>query len=604
MLPRALVRAMTSACPEDAVPCIAHPIPTATQARATITSSARRVPTNIIADRFVAFSEAFKSILALKRENATLSSRTVMSGGNVLRSKLEELDDTAGMSGLAQVQIKALDATSNFTVASSYARMFTTQYDKFLAYGADSRLQMIATLLGSINVDGHPAMKARIEALNGQVADYREAFGTIVENSEKIEALVQGLSKLSAEMMTAAASVKDGATQDQASIQEAAASLITDTERTVMALTIGAIALGILFATMVGRGISQPTIRLSAAMRKLADGDFDVVLPGLGRQDELGQMAHAVEQFKKRAVEKSEREAAENIGKVASEAAARRGEINRFAASFESTVGSIIANVSSSANQLESAAGLLARNAETTQNLSGVVAGASEDASNKVQSVAIATEELSTSVAEIGRQVQESHRIAEQAVGQAQQTDGRISRLSRAARQIGDVVKLITAIAEQTNLLALNATIEAARAGQAGRGFAVVASEVKSLANQTSKATEEISAHIAGMQEATDESVVAIKGISSTIDRMSEIASSIASAVEQQGIATQEIAATVQHVTRGTQDVATSITEVNRGATETGSASSEVLYSARMLSSESKRLHDELERFMANVRAA
>lgn len=558
-----------------------------------ITSAGRREPTSVIADRFAAFSEAFKTILALKRENAALSSKTVMSGGSILRSKLEELEDNASIANFEQARIKAQDASANFTIASSYARMFTTQYDRFLANGAMSRMQMIETLLGSIDASGHPAIKSRIEAVLKLVSDYKSTFDTIVDNSAKIEALVEGLSKLSDEMMAAAGAVKDGAAQDQASIQESAASLMFETKRMVLALTLGAIVLGILFASMIGRGISLPTMRLSAAMRKLAGGEFDVVLPGLGRGDELGQMAHAVEEFKRRAIEKA-----------AGEAAARRAELNRFAASFETAVGSIIANVSSSANQLESAAGLLARNAETTQNLSGVVAGASEDASNKVQSVAIATEELSTSVAEIGRQVQESHRIAEQAVSQAQQTDSRIAKLARAGREIGEVVKLITAIAEQTNLLALNATIEAARAGQAGRGFAVVASEVKSLANQTSKATEEISAHIAGMQDATDESVVAIKGISATIDRMSEIASSIASAVEQQGIATQEIAATVQHVTRGTQDVATSITEVNRGATETGSASSEVLYSARMLSSESKRLHDELERFMGNVRAA
>lgn len=574
------------------------------KARGQITSAARRDPTNVIADRFAAFSETFKTILALKRENAALSAKTVMAGGSVLRSRLEELEDTANIAGFEQARMKAQDSSANFTIAGSYARMFTTQFDRFLANGATSRLQMIETLLGSIDTTGYPAIKSRIEAALKLVAEYKAAFDTIVENSARIETLVEGLSRLSAEMMAAAAAVKDGAAQDQASIQESAASLIAETKRMVLALTLGAIILGVVFASMIGRGISQPTIRLSAAMRKLADGEFDVVLPGLGRRDELGQMAHAVEEFKRRAIEKSEREATENIGKAASEEAARRAELNRFAASFETTVGSIIANVSSSANQLESAAGLLARNAETTQNLSGVVAGASEDASNKVQSVAIATEELSTSVAEIGRQVQESHRIAEQAVSQAHQTDSRISKLARAGREIGEVVKLITAIAEQTNLLALNATIEAARAGQAGRGFAVVASEVKSLANQTSKATEEISAHIAGMQEATDESVVAIKGISATIDRMSEIASSIASAVEQQGIATQEIAATVQHVTRGTQDVASSITEVNRGATETGSASSEVLYSARMLSSESKRLHDELERFMGNVRAA
>jgi methyl-accepting chemotaxis protein len=163
---------------------------------------------------------------------------------------------------------------------------------------------------------------------------------------------------------------------------------------------------------------------------------------------------------------------------------------------------------------------------------------------------------------------------------------------------------LITAIAEQTNLLALNATIEAARAGDAGRGFAVVASEVKSLASQTAKATDEISNHIAGMQQATRESVAAIKEIGATIGQISNIASSIATAVEQQGAATQEIARNVQNVAEGTQEAVVNIVQVNRGATETGSASEEVLSSAKALSSESTRLRAELDRFMQNIRAA
>jgi methyl-accepting chemotaxis protein len=211
---------------------------------------------------------------------------------------------------------------------------------------------------------------------------------------------------------------------------------------------------------------------------------------------------------------------------------------------------------------------------------------------------------MTSSVNEISRQVQESSRIAGDAVRQARETDARINQLSQAAGRIGDVVKLITAIAEQTNLLALNATIEAARAGEAGRGFAVVASEVKSLASQTAKATDEISNHISGMQGATQESVAAIKEIGGTIGKISEIASTIASAAEEQSSATQEIARSVQNVAQGTQAASANVMQVNRGATETGSASEDVLSSARTLSSESTRLREELDRFMANIRAA
>jgi methyl-accepting chemotaxis protein len=315
-------------------------------------------------------------------------------------------------------------------------------------------------------------------------------------------------------------------------------------------------------------------------------------------------MAAAVEEFKQRAIARAEHDAAEreNHTRVASNA--RSAELHRFADNFEAAVGVIVTSVSSSASQLESAAVTLTRTVEAAQDLSGRVASASEEASSNVQSVAAATEELSASVNEIGRQVQESSRIAAEAVQQAEATDARIVKLSRAAQQIGDVVKLITAIAEQTNLLALNATIEAARAGQAGRGFAVVASEVKSLASQTARATDEIASHIVGMQEATQESVAAIKEIGQTIGQISKIAGTIATAIEHQGVATSEIAKNVQSAAGGTHEIAESIMEVNRGATETGVASGEVLNSAQTLAVESTRLRQELDSFMANIRAA
>ena len=232
------------------------------------------------------------------------------------------------------------------------------------------------------------------------------------------------------------------------------------------------------------------------------------------------------------------------------------------------------------------------------------VAAASEEASTNVQSVASATEELSSSISEIGRQMQQSARMATDAVGQARSTNDRVGELSKAAGRIGDVVELINTIAEQTNLLALNATIEAARAGEAGRGFAVVASEVKALAEQTSKATGEIGQQISGIQAAAEESVNAIKAISGTIEKLSEISSSIAAAVEEQGAATQEISRNVQQAARGTQQVSANITDVQRGAGETGTASSQVLSSAQSLSSDSGRLKREVGKFLNSVRAA
>ncbi len=225
--------------------------------------------------------------------------------------------------------------------------------------------------------------------------------------------------------------------------------------------------------------------------------------------------------------------------------------MNKMADDFEAAVGQIVETVSSASSQLEVSAGTLTATAERAQELTTTVAAASEEASTNVQSVASATEEMASSVTEISRQVQESARMANDAVDQARTTNDRVSELSKAATRIGDVVELINTIAGQTNLLALNATIEAARAGEAGRGFAVVASEVKALAEQTAKATGEIGQQIIGIQAATQESVNAIQAISGTIEKLSEISSTIAAAVEEQGAATQEISRNVQQAAHG-----------------------------------------------------
>jgi methyl-accepting chemotaxis protein len=355
---------------------------------------------------------------------------------------------------------------------------------------------------------------------------------------------------------------------------------------------------------IVIRRVTQPLTAMSKAMHELADGNFDVILPGLGRRDEIGDMAQAVESFKLKAVEKAHAETEQKDVEARAAAAQRKADMQKLADRFEAAIGNIVNTVSSASSDLEAAATTLTRTAENTEQLSTAVASASEEASANVQSVASATEEMTGSVNEISRQVQESSKIAREAVTQAERTDARIVELSQAAGRIGDVVKLITSVAEQTNLLALNATIEAARAGQAGKGFAVVASEVKQLASQTAKATEEISAQIASMQHATQDSVVAIKEISGTIGRISEIASTIAATVEQQGVATQEIARNVQQAAQGTSQVAANIGDVSRGAAETGSGSAQVLASAQSLSAEGNKLKTEVDRFLGTVRAA
>ncbi len=389
----------------------------------------------------------------------------------------------------------------------------------------------------------------------------------------------------------------DGATKSAAATY-AAARLAT-----FVFIAIGAaIAIGAMVFVLIG--VARPLLALVAGMKRLGEGDFAVVLPGLGRKDEIGAMAGAVEQFKVKAEERARHEAEAKAEQDRAAAVQRKADMVKLANEFESAVGEIVQTVSSASTELEASATTLTKTAENSQHLATTVAAASEEASTNVQSVATATEELTASVGEIGRQVQESNRISSEAVEQARMTDERMAKLSQAASRIGDVTRLITTIAEQTNLLALNATIEAARAGEAGKGFAVVAQEVKQLAAQTAKATSEISTQIAEMQSATQESVAAIKEIGGTIGRISEIATTIASAIEEQGAATQEITRNVQQAASGTTQVASNIASVSRGAAETGSASSQVLSSAQSLANESNRLKLEMGKFLATVRAA
>jgi len=373
---------------------------------------------------------------------------------------------------------------------------------------------------------------------------------------------------------------------------------------TMMVASAVGLLLGLMLAIGFAYSLSRPITRLAKSMLELADGNFEVVLPGLGRKDEVGLVSRAVERFKVVAEQRARDEAETKTAEDHILAERRKADMNRIADGFEAVVWDIVRTVSATSIELESSAGELTGTAERGKHLASTVAKASEQASSNVQSVASSAEQLSSSVNVISRQVQESARMAGAAVDQARGTTERVSELSRAATRIGDVVELINTIAGQTNLLALNATIEAARAGEAGRGFAVVASEVKALAEQTAKATGEIGLQISGIQLATQESVNAIKDISGTIEKLSEVSSAIAAAVEEQGAATLGISRNVQHASNGTRQVSSNITAVERGASETGAASSKVLSAAQLLSSDSQRLKREVERFLSTVRAA
>lgn len=546
-------------------------------------------------EAYRAYTDAFNKVLALRSE--------ISRSGTVMEDQSRAIKSI-----LADAKVSPGDADeiggalNRFEVVDLLATAELKRHDDALAQAAAQRLETIKRLVDRGALRSMDAIGEK--ALADRLAFYGESVARVVASAQEIDRLVESMWKLRHGLSGAASSHKRVALAEQAEAEKKTSEQIASGQSVEVALALASIAIGLVLSFAVGRGIARPVIAMCAAMTELARGRHEIVLPGLGRRDEVGKMAGAVEMFKRQAIERTEREAAEIEERNRSAAELRRSELTRFAGTFETAVGDIVNDISSSARQLEAAASALSRNAEATGDLTTAVAGASREAVGSIRSVAAAAEELSLSINEIRSQVRNSNDISESAVQQARDTDVRIAALSEASHRIGDVVKLITAVAEQINLLALNATIEAARAGDAGRGFAVVASEVKSLASQTARATEEIGAHIQGMQQATGESIAAIRTIAGTIGEISSISGSIATAVDQQTATTQEIARSAQHAASGTGQVSTNLEQVNREATETGAAASAVLQSARGLTEASQRLRVELDGFMANVAAA
>ncbi len=379
-----------------------------------------------------------------------------------------------------------------------------------------------------------------------------------------------------------------------------------DTKGTVLRLVLAVASVLGLIASAVGfslaRSITRPINSMTTIMRTLADGDRTVEIVGTDRADEVGHMAKAVQVFKENMIRNEQLQAEQDAERKVKEERAER--ITGLTDGFDATAREVLQMVSSAATELQHTAESMSATAEETTHQATAVSSASTQASANVQTVATAAEEMSASIGEIGRQVGQSAKIAAQAVDDARKTNEAVQGLDEAAQKIGEVVTLINDIAGQTNLLALNATIEAARAGEAGKGFAVVASEVKNLANQTARATEEISTQIVAVQDETRGTVNAIEAIMSVIGEISDIATTIASAVEQQGVSTQEIARNVQEAARGTQEVNDNIGGVTTAAANTGAASNQVLESAQQLSTQAEGLRNEVERFLNDVRAA
>ncbi|WP_428377047.1 methyl-accepting chemotaxis protein [Lichenicoccus sp.] len=371
-------------------------------------------------------------------------------------------------------------------------------------------------------------------------------------------------------------------------------------------LSVGGIALVLLLSVLTAftliRHISRPIAAMTTAMRRLADRDGSTEVPSLGRGDEIGGMAGAVQVFKDNMIRADA--AASELERARQTVAQRTARIEGLVGNFERQIGGTVAALAAASTEMEATARSMSGNAQQTGQQATTVAEAAQSSDAGVQTVAAAAEELASSITEINRQVSASASLTGKVVQSVRQTDSTVRTLAESAARIGQVVELINNIASQTNLLALNATIEAARAGDAGKGFAVVASEVKSLAQQTARATGDIGAQIAEVQQATHHAVEAIKEIAILIEEVGAITTSIAAAVEEQGAATGEIARNVQQTAASTRSVTDSIDGVMHAANESGASAGQVLDAAGGLSRQAEVLSAEVREFVTSVRAA
>ncbi|MDX5592328.1 HAMP domain-containing methyl-accepting chemotaxis protein [Pseudovibrio sp. SPO723] len=424
------------------------------------------------------------------------------------------------------------------------------------------------------------------------IASAQAIFNTMANATDNLAAQ---LTTLSAESTAVQNAIGAFAASEAAKVSaESEVAMVT------IATTLGVcVLIGAILAIALSIAITAPTNRLNGIMARLADGDLDVEVTGTNRKDEIGEMSRTVQVFRDNALERlalrreQEQAQAENLEK--------QQEVERLIANFRDTSQSLLNSVNSSMSQMVTTANAMSETAQATADETTMARDSSNEAASNVQMVSSAAEELSSSIEEIARQLSAASEVVSKATHGAHQSNQRITELASATTKIGEVVGLIQAIAEQTNLLALNATIEAARAGEAGKGFAVVAAEVKELANQTSKATEEISAQISAIQSSTDEAVETISGITQTMDEVSQYTSAIATAVEQQGAATTEISRNVQEAATGSANVNQNISRVADSVQQTSAASSQVLSSSSEVIQKSEELRNEVDQFLSAV---
>jgi methyl-accepting chemotaxis protein len=502
--------------------------------------------------------------------------------------------------GISTLALNAILAAERPATAEEIASITTNDARADLAWATTREIALAANAPAALKTATEAAQAAYF---SGAFKDYRDGILKALAAGERSPVPLQDWRARVVEPLASIGAVAGVAVD---SLAETAAATEATARRTAIVYAV-VLVLSLLLAgfglLVVVRRVTQPMTRLTRVMEAVAGNQLDVEVPETDRDDEIGSMAKTLLVFRDGLRRNAEMERAAEEARRAAEEERRRAMIE-LADEFEGAVGGIVGSVSTASSELHVTAVEMSKAARSTSQQSTAVAAAAEEASTNVVVVASSAEELGYSVDEIARQVEQSAQMSAIAVREAAATGEVIRELSLAAARIGDVIDIISSIASQTNLLALNATIEAARAGEAGKGFAVVATEVKALATQTAKATEEIGAQVAAIQDTTKEAVRVIEGVGERIRRMSDVATTISKAVEQQGIATREIVRNVDQAATGTNSVSAHIGDVAKTADETGAAAGQVLDASARLTQQASHLQERMRGFLSTVRAA
>ena len=517
------------------------------------------------------------------------------------------LDEKSGLQGSLRGAVHAVETKlkeANLDALTVKMLMMRRHEKDFMLRGAEKYIGRIDERRKEFNalLAAAPLPFSFKEEVSALMDDYQSGFKAWAETYLALKKETAGLSDIFARMGGDFDRTFAVAEEGFATAEMALESSRNTTRLVFMAAAVIVLAIAIALGVVIGRSVSRPLQQMTETLTALAKGDTSRDVPSTENKDEIGDIARTVLVFKENTIERGRLEAAQAAEQAAQEK--RSKTIETMIARFDTEVGQALGSVTSASTQLHETAETMTGTAAKTSQQSDAASKAADSALANVQTVAAASEELNSAIGEIGRQVSQSTEISRKAKTEADRTSETMKELADAADKIGAVINLIQDIAEQTNLLALNATIEAARAGDAGKGFAVVAGEVKSLANQTAKATEEIGQQISAMQSSTTQAVSAINHVNATIEDMAEIATAISSAVEEQGAATQEISKNVQGAASGTEEVTKNINQVDAATGETTQAANQVTSLASDLSEQASTLKTEIEGFLSSVKAA